>query len=170
MVLITPHSGRLTGKVAKRPERQKGGAPYGAPVSSVVTVHGPLVLVVPVRIRRQPASDRHSEEGILACQARYTRILRNLRSAGSSPSVVQHPGATLLGPQNGQRVGQVAQAVPARGEAQAARDLDSRYASARQRGVRPIREDLRGEYPKAVECLVKDWDVLLTFYDLPADH
>jgi len=26
------------------------------------------------------------------------------------------------------------------------------------------------KYPKAVECLVKDRDVLLTFYDFPAEH
>ena len=26
------------------------------------------------------------------------------------------------------------------------------------------------EYPKAVECLVKHWDVLLTFCDFPAEH
>ena len=27
-----------------------------------------------------------------------------------------------------------------------------------------------GKYPKATECLVKDRDVLLTFYDFPAEH
>jgi len=26
------------------------------------------------------------------------------------------------------------------------------------------------KYPKAVECLKKDRDVLLTFYDFPAEH
>jgi len=28
----------------------------------------------------------------------------------------------------------------------------------------------QAKYPKAVECLVKDRDVLLTFYDFPAEH
>lgn len=28
----------------------------------------------------------------------------------------------------------------------------------------------KAKYPKAVECLVKDRDVLLTFYDFPAEH
>ncbi len=28
----------------------------------------------------------------------------------------------------------------------------------------------RGKYPKATECLEKDRDVLLTFYDFPAEH
>ena len=28
----------------------------------------------------------------------------------------------------------------------------------------------KAKYPKAVECLVKDREVLLTFYDFPAEH
>jgi transposase-like protein len=28
----------------------------------------------------------------------------------------------------------------------------------------------KAKYPKAVECLTKDRDVLLTFYDFPAEH
>jgi transposase-like protein len=31
-------------------------------------------------------------------------------------------------------------------------------------------ESFRGKYPKACECLSKDRDVLLTFYDYPAEH
>lgn len=31
-------------------------------------------------------------------------------------------------------------------------------------------ETFKTKYPKAVECLVKDRDVLLTFYDFPAEH
>ena len=31
-------------------------------------------------------------------------------------------------------------------------------------------ETFRAKYPKAVECLEKDRDVLLTFYDFPAEH
>jgi transposase-like protein len=31
-------------------------------------------------------------------------------------------------------------------------------------------ETYRAKYPKAVECLVKDRDVLLRFYDFPAEH
>lgn len=31
-------------------------------------------------------------------------------------------------------------------------------------------EDYRAKYPKGVECLVKDRDELLTFYDFPAEH
>ena len=31
-------------------------------------------------------------------------------------------------------------------------------------------EDYQAKYPKAAECLAKDRDVLLTFYDFPAEH
>ena len=31
-------------------------------------------------------------------------------------------------------------------------------------------ETFEARYPKAVECLAKDRDVLLTFYDFPAEH
>ena len=31
-------------------------------------------------------------------------------------------------------------------------------------------ESFEAKYPKAVACLVKDHDVLLTFYDFPAEH
>lgn len=31
-------------------------------------------------------------------------------------------------------------------------------------------ETFGAKYPKAVECLVKDRDVLLTFYEFPAEH
>ena len=31
-------------------------------------------------------------------------------------------------------------------------------------------ETFEAKYPKAVECLLKDRDVLLTFYDYPAEH
>jgi transposase-like protein len=31
-------------------------------------------------------------------------------------------------------------------------------------------QTFEAKYPKAVECLVKDREVLLTFYDFPAEH
>jgi len=31
-------------------------------------------------------------------------------------------------------------------------------------------ETFKAKYPKAVECLVKDRDALLAFYDFPAEH
>lgn len=31
-------------------------------------------------------------------------------------------------------------------------------------------ETYAAKYPKAAECLAKDWDALLAFYDFPAEH
>ena len=45
---------------------------------------------------------------------------------------------------------------PSRGAAEAAND--------------DLRRKLLAEYDKAVECLIKDQQTLLTFFDLPADH
>lgn len=39
-----------------------------------------------------------------------------------------------------------------------------------QRAFDTFLETYRAKYPKAVECLQKDRDVLLTFYDFPAEH
>jgi putative transposase len=36
--------------------------------------------------------------------------------------------------------------------------------------VKRFAEEFEARYPKAVECLVKDQEALLTFYDLPAEH
>ena len=37
-------------------------------------------------------------------------------------------------------------------------------------GVRRLRRDLGLKYDKAVECLIKDRDAMLAFYDFPAEH
>ena len=76
--------------------------------------------------------------------------------------------AALLGAQDGQRAGQAAQAVAARGQGEAARDLDGR----RRRADADKAFDLflatyEAKYPKAAECLAKDRDVLLDVLRLP---
>ena len=38
------------------------------------------------------------------------------------------------------------------------------------KGVRRLPEKYQAKYPAACECLKKDRDVLLTFYDFPAEH
>ncbi len=42
--------------------------------------------------------------------------------------------------------------------------------SAAEQAFDTFLETYRAKYPKAVECLQKDRDVLLTFYDFPAEH
>ncbi len=38
------------------------------------------------------------------------------------------------------------------------------------KGFEDFIEMFEGKYPNAVECLKKDWDVLLAFHDFPAEH
>ena len=67
---------------------------------------------------------------------------------GPQASVSEDPGATLLGPQDGQRAGQAAEAAPGGSEGETARHLDGRHEGTCEPGVRPVREDLRGEIPE----------------------
>ena len=54
---------------------------------------------------------------------------------------------------------------------EAARDLDGRHTRAdADQAFDSFLADVRAKYPKASECLAKDRDVLLTFYDFPAEH
>jgi len=89
---------------------------------------------------------------------------------GHQASLSEDPTATLLGSQDGQRLGQVAEAFAAGGEGETARHLDGRHEGTCKSGVRPVHKTYEAKYPKAVECLTKDREVLLTFYDFPAEH
>ena len=70
-------------------------------------------------------------------------------AAGLSPD----PRATLLGPQDGQRARQAAQAIAARGQGEAARHLDGRDESRCRAGVRLVRGHLRGQVPQGDRVL-----------------
>jgi hypothetical protein len=52
----------------------------------------------------------------------------------------------------------------------ATRDLDGREQEGCARGLRRLVETWSVKYDKAVECLIKDRDALLAFYDFPAEH
>ena len=85
--------------------------------------------------------------------------------------VGQTRGAALLGAQDGQRA-QLSAEGPA-GEGQGAHSMRSGWPRPR-RPTRPhliySSKHIASKYHKAVECLTKDRDVLLTFYDFPAEH
>ena len=82
-----------------------------------------------------------------------------------------HARAALLGAQDGQRARQAAQAAAARGQGDAARDLDGRDTKAdADKAFDLFVATYQAKYPKATECLAKDRDELLTFYDFPAEH
>ena len=81
------------------------------------------------------------------------------------------PRATLLGSQDGQRLEQAAQGSAKESQGAPARHLDGRN----QEGCRLSAFDFFLEaygpqYDRAAACLAKDRDVLLTFYDFPAEH
>jgi len=89
----------------------------------------------------------------------------------SSKCIRRHERATLLGPQDGQRIGQTAEAAPGGSEAEAARHFwmaDTREHA--NQAFDLFRRTYEAKYPKAVECLTKDRKVLLAFYDFPAEH
>ena len=89
---------------------------------------------------------------------------------GLAAGLSHDPRAALLGPQDGQRPGQAAQAIAARGQGATPSNLDGRHAAAAQQAFDLFVETYEAKYPKAVECLQKDRDVLLAFYDFPAEH
>ena len=79
--------------------------------------------------------------------------------------------AALLGAQDRQRAQQAAEEPAAEGQARAAGDLDGRDQEGCARGrSMPSSRPTGVKYDKAVDCLTKDRDALLAFYDFPAEH
>ena len=65
---------------------------------------------------------------------------------------------------------QTAEEPATESQAGAAGNLDGRDRDGCACGLRRLRRDLGVKYDKAVECLTKDRDALLSFYDFPAEH
>ena len=76
----------------------------------------------------------------------------------------------MLGAQDGERAGQAAQGQAAEGQADAARHLRGRERAEAEKAFDLFVATYEAKYPKATECLAKDREVLLTFYDFPAEH
>ena len=97
----------------------------------------------------------------LGCRRR-ARLL-----AGGRGSVAEDARPALLGSQDCQRPQQAAEEPAIESQAIAAGDLDGRD----QEGCRcGIVETYGVKYDKAADCLTKDRDALLAFYDFPAEH
>ena len=80
-------------------------------------------------------------------------------------------GAALLGAQDRQRPQQAAQEPAAEGQAGLAGDLDGRdQAEDAETAFDAFIEAYELKYEKAAECLAKDREALLAFYDFPAEH
>ena len=82
----------------------------------------------------------------------------------------QSRGQTLLGAQDRQCAEQAAEEPAVESQAGLAGDLDGRNQEGCIRGVRCLCRDLGSNTTRRVECLVKDRDALLAFYDFPAEH
>ena len=89
---------------------------------------------------------------------------------GAGGGVADHPAPALYRAQDRQRPRQDAQIRAAGSQGRPARDLGG--AGPRDSGgcSATFAAKYRTKYAKAVTCLIKDRDVLLTFYDFPAEH
>ena len=78
--------------------------------------------------------------------------------------------SSAAGAQDRERDRQVAEEPAAEGQTRVAGDLDGRNQGRRRAGVRRLHRELHAQIPKAADCLGKDRDTLLAFYDFPAEH
>ena len=76
----------------------------------------------------------------------------------------------MLVPQDRQRPQRSAQVGPARREGRAGRDLERRRQGLREGSGQSVRSRVRTKWPKAAAKITDDLDVLLAFYDYPAEH
>src|SRR5947207_15748665 len=81
-----------------------------------------------------------------------------------------HARPALLGAKNRQRPQQTAEAPATESQAGAAGNLDGRNQEDALAAFDAFVETWGVKYDKAVECLIKDRDALLAFYDFPAEH
>ena len=85
-------------------------------------------------------------------------------------SVPYHPSPTMLAAQDIERARQVPKSL----QPNAHKDLREIWLSpsrgAAEAAMATFAEKYTPKYDKAVECLIKDRQTLLTFFDLPADH
>ena len=96
---------------------------------------------------------------------RCARILE-----GASRGVAQDARTTLLGAQDRQRPQPATEEFARQSQADTPEHLDGRDQERRRGCLRYFAEIYGTKYDKAVECLTKDRDVLLAFYDFPAEH
>jgi transposase-like protein len=84
--------------------------------------------------------------------------------------VADNPRTTLLGAQDREHPEQDAEEPAHQGQARAARDLDGRDQEGCVTAFEAFVETYEVKYDKAADCLTKDRDALLAFYDFPAEH
>ena len=90
---------------------------------------------------------------------------------GGRRGLAEDARAALLGAQDRERARQAAEEPAAESQARLAGDLDGRDQGRRRDAhSTPSSRATQLKYEKAAECLAKDRDALLAFYDFPAEH
>ena len=90
---------------------------------------------------------------------------------GAPRGVPRHQGAALLVAQARQRARRAAEVGAPRREGRAGGDLQRRGQGPRPQGrAKAFAADYGAKWPKAVAKIIDDLDVLLAFYDFPAEH
>jgi putative transposase len=128
------------------------------------------------------------EEGYRESQESWASLLRDLKRRGMKPPMLAVGDGNLgfwaalrdVFPEcRGQRcwvhkIANVLDKLPKRLQSRAKDMLhEIMYAPDQEsadEGMRRFEEEYEARYPKAVECLLKDRDALLTFFDFPAEH
>ena len=89
---------------------------------------------------------------------------------GARRGLAEGAGAALLGAQDRQRVEHAAEEAAREGQAGAAGDLEAETRARRRPRSTTSPRRTRPKYEKAADCLDKDREALLAFYDFPAEH
>ena len=84
--------------------------------------------------------------------------------------MADHTRATLLGAQDRQRPQQTAEGPAAESQAGITGDLDGETSKDAEAAFDAFIAAYELKYDKAAECLAKDRQALLAFYDFPAEH
>ena len=133
------------------------------------------------------------EDGYRESEQSWWELLRDLHSRGltmepklatgdgalgfwkalDGQGVREHPPATLLGAQDGQRAELPAEGLAAQGHGLQQALQQIWMAETREDAYRAFDEFIATyqlKFPKATACLAKDREALLAFYDFPAEH
>lgn len=110
-------------------------------------------------------ASRFDDRSQAGCGRRSVRLLE-----GGRRSLSLDQGAALLGAQDGQRAGQAPQGEASPGPSDAPEIWMADTRRAANQAFDAFLETYQAKYPKATECLAKDREELLAFYDFPAEH
>ena len=101
--------------------------------------------------------------------ARHGRRRARLLGRGAQ-GLPEDPGTALLGPQDGERAEKLPKGVQPKAKAMLHDIWMAETKAAAEQAFDLFLATFAAKFPAATTCLTKDRDVLLTFYDFPAEH